>query len=555
MPDMTPTRMTISDPVRADVLVIGGGLAGHRAAIAAREAGATVAMVYSSRGASPFIIGCNAPLAHENSDDGPEIYFQDMVQGGYHLNDRRLVYVLSQEAADDVHELAAIGVPFARSGEKFAQRHLSGNRYPRSVYHPNGFGSETVGRLAKHCAAIGVVVLNGRKAVELLRDGGEVCGALTIRRQTGELAPVYARAVVLASGGLGQMYADSTYPSDISGDSYALAYDAGAALIDMEFVQFEPTVACYPPALRGLEMPTAMLGDGAHLISATGERFMQRYNPEFLEKRMEKARLSLCIQKEIDDGRGFPEGGILFDTTKVPVDRLETYVAHCRRMRSAGLEPTREGIQIRPAAHSQMGGIRIDPTGWTEVPGLYAGGEAAGGVHGASRLAGNGGSDAMVFGAVAGRGATSGLASAADRDWSALTSRARRMVETQRFITSGPTVDTVKDQVRRAMSDAAGIYRNEAGLENGACALADLATAIEDGVSFTDMSDWAAAREARNMVLAGRCVVAAALARRESRGAHQRLDYPNLDDANFLRHIAIRRGPDGEPDVSALPIE
>ena len=543
-----------ADPVRTDVLVIGGGLAANRAAIAARAAGATVAMVFPSRGASPFIIGCNAPLGDIDPADSPEAYFEDMVQGGYRLNDRRLVRVLADRAVEGVRELDAIGVPFARDGEKFLQRHLSGNRYPRSVYHPEGFGSKAVARLARHCEAIGVATISGRKAVKLLHDDGEVCGALVVHRRSGEVTPVLARAVVLACGGLGQIFADSTYPPDICADSYALALEAGAMLIDMEFVQFEPTVACHPPGLRGLEMPTAMLGDGAHLLGAGGDRFMLRYNPAFAEKRMEKARLSLCIQKEIDEGRGLPEGGVLFDTTQVPVDKLESYVTHCKRMRAGGIEPTREGIQIRPAAHSQMGGVHIDADGWTGVPGLYAGGEASGGVHGASRLAGNGGSDAMVFGAVAGRGAARGMASAKARDWSGIIGSAAATLDAERFVADGPAPDEVKTEIRRAMSAAAGIYRNEAGLVQGMQALHALDDAIDGGFAADARDDWCAALEARHMVVAGKCVIASALARRESRGAHQRTDFPQMDDSNFLAHTGARQGADGNPALTTVPV-
>ena len=547
-------KTQVADPLRTDVLIIGAGLAGLRAAIAARAKGAQVAMVYPSRGASPFIIGCNAPLGHENAADSPEAYFEDMVKGGYRLNDRRLVQVLAEEASHDVCELAELGVPLARSGAGFAQRHLSGNRYPRSVYHPNGFGAQAVAQLTAHCKAIGVTQLGNRKAVHILRDHGEVCGVLTAHRRSRELIPILAKAVVLACGGLGKIFADSTYPADISADSYALALESGATLIDMEFVQFEPTVACHPHALQGLEMPTAMLGDGAQLIGAGGERFMLRYNPEFAEKRMEKAQLSQCIQREIDDGRAFPEGGVLFDTTKVPLEKLESYVAHCRRMRAAGVEPAREGIQVRPAAHSQMGGVRIDQHGWTGVPGLYAGGEAAGGVHGASRLAGNGGSDAMVFGAVAGRSAAMDLPADKARDFGRVIADAVLAVEMQTFAATGPTADEVKTEIRQVMSEVAGIYRSEAGLLRGAQALREIGQTVENGLSVTNHGDWSAAREVKSMVLSGKCVISAALARKESRGAHQRLDYPKQDDSGFLVHLAIRFGQNGEPVLSTIPI-
>jgi succinate dehydrogenase/fumarate reductase flavoprotein subunit len=395
--------------IETDVLVLGGGMAGHRAAVAAREAGASVTMAYFARGASPFVIGCNAPIGHADERDGPEVFFDDMVRGGYGLNDRRLVRVMAEQAAEAWRELTAIGVRFAGDGQRLSQRHLSGNTYPRSIFIPEGTGRVILEHLGAHAEAIGVRALPGQKIVALLQDGDAVVGAMLWDRRGREFCAVTARATVVAMGGIGRLYGDSTYPTDIGSDAYGLALKAGARLLDMEFVQFEPVVTVWPEGCRGMEMPTAMLGDGAHLLNAQGERFMFRYNPDHGEKQIEKARMSLCIQTEIDEGRGLPDNSVIFDTTVLPPDKLESYVTHVRRLRAEGVDPASTPPHVRPAAHSQMGGIAIDDTGWSGVPGLYAGGESAGGVHGASRLAGNGCSDTLVFGALAGRGAAAGM--------------------------------------------------------------------------------------------------------------------------------------------------
>jgi succinate dehydrogenase/fumarate reductase flavoprotein subunit len=551
---MTPGDESLP-AVETDVLVLGGGIAGHRAAAAARQRGRQVHLAYLARGASPYIIGCNAPFGHVDARDGPEVYFDDMIRGGYGLNDTGLVRRMADEATAAIDELRAIGVPFACDGAKLRQRHLSGNTYPRSVYIPEGTGRVILEHLARQCRDLGVDTLAGWKAISLLRDGDDVVGALLVRPQERQLVAVRARAVVLAMGGIGRIYADSTYPADVAADAYALAFDAGARLIDMEFVQFEPVVTVWPGACRGMEMPTAMLGDGATLHNAVGERFMFRHNPEHGEKRIEKARLSLAIQREIDEGRGLPDGTVLFDTTRVPPERLESYVSHVKRLRAAGLEPTREGPHVRPAAHSQMGGVAIDDQGWAGVPGLYAAGESAGGVHGASRLAGNGGSDTVVTGAMAGRGAAASAIGLDARDWPRIVAGAVAPLLAAEGRRDGAAPDEIKGALRAVMARSAGIWRRGDELAQGRRELLRLQAAVDAGLAAPGWRQAVRALEARNMVLAARLVIDGALARCESRGAHQRLDWPEQDDAHWRHHIAFRQGPAGELLAAQLPIQ
>jgi len=529
-----------------DVLVLGGGIAGHRAAAAARQQGMAVSLAYLAKGASIFVIGCNAPFGHVDARDGPEVYFDDMIRGGYALNDRRLVRIVADEATAAIEELRAIGVPFATAGSRLLQRHLSGNTYPRSVYVPEGTGRIILEHLARQCQGLGVNTLAGWKAISLLCDEREVVGALLARPREPQLLAVRARAVVLALGGIGRIYEDSTYPADVAADAYALAFDAGARLIDLEFVQFEPVVTVWPEACRGMEMPTAMLGDGATLLNAAGERFMFRHNPEHGEKRIEKARLSLAIQREIDERRGLADGTVLFDTTQVPKAQLESYVAHVKRLRAAGLEPTQQGPHVRPAAHSEMGGVAVDDSCWSGVPGLYACGESAGGLHGASRLAGNGGSDTVVTGAVAGRGAAASALSLIGRDWRRIVDDAVDRLRAVAHRAGAATPDEIKQTIRELMPRAAGIWRRGEELAKAVRELQALETLSSTELDIPDGTAWIRALEARNMALTARLVVEGALTRRESRGAHQRLDWPDQDDERWLHHIVFQRGLDGD---------
>jgi len=528
------------ESVDADVLVLGGGVSGYRAAAAAATAGASVVHAFRARGASQYIFGFNVPLAHKDGRDTAEIYFEDILRGGYQLNDRGLVQTLVEGTRPALDELVAIGVPFARNGDKFDQLNLSGNTYPRSVYHPQGLGPLAIGKLDAQCSGLGVRKQAGWKAIALLQDGAAVVGALLFKANAPALLAVHARATVLATGGIGAIYADSTYPADVAADSYAMAHAAGATLIDMEFVQFEPTVVVHPAECRGLVMPTAMFGEGAQLRNALGERFMFRYNPEHGEMRIEKARMAHCIQQEIAEGRGFPDGTVMFDTTVVPPQRLENHAEKAKRLRSKGFEPTTEAPRVRPAAHSHMGGVRIDRSAWSGVPGLFAAGEAAGGVHGASRLAGNGASDVFVFGGIAGRGAAASGMDLQGRDWNAIHAAAVAPLQAAQARSGHARPDDIKAAVRQALLEAAGLYRDRAGLEAGLAQLDALGREIAAGLETRDLREVVRALEADNMVTVGRFIIRSALAREESRGAHQRTEFPKTDDSQWLRHVALQ---------------
>ena len=541
--------------IETDVLVLGGGLAGFRAAVSARNSGAEVVVAYQAHGASQYIIGFNAPLGDSDPRDNPGVYFDDIVKGGYGLNDRQLVSVVATGAIDALNELVSIGIPFERVGNKFAQRHLSGNSYPRSVFHPNGIGHLALKGLIEHSKVIGVKEQSGVKVISLLKDGDDVVGAILAKKHTGEFIAVHANAVVMAMGGIGAIYSDSTYPADVASDSYALALKVGATLIDMEFVQFEPTVVVYPEGAKGMEMPTAMLGDGAHLLNSLGERFMFRYNPEFGETKIEKAKMALCIQREIDEGRGLSDGTVLFDTTKVPPEKLESYVNHCKRLRNSGLEPLTHLPRIRPAAHSHMGGIKVDKNYWTGIPGFYAAGEASGGVHGASRLAGNGASDVIVSGGVAGRSAASMKKNGTQRNWDHIHRIALEKIISLSNKGKGIKAEEIKKELCSTMLFSAGLIRDEVGLKEGKKRLEDLQILLNKGVQAKNLSEALRALEADHMLLTAKVIIDAALERTESRGAHRRRDYSDSNDSSWLHHIGFSMNQAQEINRLKVPIE
>jgi len=543
-----------------DVLVLGAGIAGTRAALAAQQAGARVAHAYLARGASPFVIGANVPLGHEGVGDTAAAYAADMLAGGYHLGDHALVQTLAQQSVPAFEALAACHIPFVRNAQGFRQRHLSGNRYARSVYVPQGTGQALLAGLDQALAASARLSFPGHEVVSLLADGNRVEGALLRPRHQEQVVVVRARTTIIALGGVGRLYGDTTYPADVHGDSFRLALEAGARLIDMEFMQFEPVVTVAPEGARGMEMPTAMLGDGAQLLNRHGERFMFRYNPEHGEKNIEKARMALCIAEEVAAGRGLEGGTVRFDTTVLAPEVLESYVQHCKRLRHAGWDPAQIGPLVRPTAHSIMGGIQVDATGFTQVAGLYACGEAAGGFHGASRIAGNGAGEAMAMGWVVGRhAAQDALAAGNDRSWQVdATAQLSRLLTLSEPLSarSGASADaaTVTQTIRHIMDQHAGLFRDQQGLNQGLQRLKPLSSKIAQ-LPTTTMDHWMQQRRIQGLWLQAQIILRAARLRTESRGAHQRLDYPEQADADWRVHLVWSLAPQSRfPVVSQVDV-
>lgn len=532
-----------TQPVRSlrilttDVLVLGSGAAGYQAAGAAARGGASVCIVGLAKGASPFILGFNACLENGHREDSIAQFDSDVFQGGYEIADPSLVQTLATQAREAFIELQALGVPFETNAGRPALRHLSGSKYPRSVYVKSGTGNAILSAVSKAAMGLGVKEHLGLKVMSLIKVDDRVCGALAWHRHTGELTAFLAGNTVMAMGGIGGLYSDSTYPADVGGDSYALALDAGATLVDMEFVQFEPTVVSTPPAVKGMEMPTAMLGDGAIMKNTLGERFMCRYNPPDCEKRIEKAKMALCIQTEIDEGRGTDNGSVYFDATGLSPECLQGYVTHFRRLVKAGVDPSFTPIQIHPAAHSLMGGVKINAQCHSGIEGLFVCGEASGGVHGASRIAGNGAADAIVFGRVAGRFAQQTLVpltpthlNRAKEIAEACFEQAQRPCPVE---TTRPYLQIIPD----IMASKVGIRRSGASMRQAVDSLRALLAEIQDAWDGSPFHPLAGARTA---ALVGLCIAASALRREESRGAHFRTDFPTRDDKHWKRSNLAR---------------
>ncbi|HEX7386745.1 MAG TPA: FAD-binding protein [Castellaniella sp.] len=536
------------DVVISDVLVLGGGAAGYQAATAAARSGARVSLVARARGASPFILGFNASLAQGTPGDSAEQFYQDTLVGGYNLGEPRLIRALVEQAPVAFEELRRLGVPFEMHEGRPALRHLSGSRYARSVYVARGTGNAVLRALTSEAKVLGVDEHPGLRVLSLLVLDGRVWGALAVDPRAGRLTAFLASNTVLAMGGIGGIYGDSTYPADVVGSSYALALDAGAVLRDMEFVQFEPTVVASPDGVRGMEMPTAMIGDGAVLKNALGERFMCRYHPDGCEKQIEKAQMALFIQKEIDEGRGTSDGAVYFDATVLSPQVLNGYVSHRQRLFKAGVDPQTQPVRVHPAAHSLMGGVSIDARCHSSVPGLLVCGEAAGGLHGASRIAGNGAADAITFGRLAGLSACEGELRSTRPQHQRVLDLVRSLVVVEDGGEDVESVQTHINMVAALMSTAFGIRRTGSAMTEGVRTL----TTLHDEIcaQWTGSPLHPLAR-ARTITLVALSVARSALARQESRGAHFRADYPERDDQRWQRSNFVRLGHDGDAVLDA----
>lgn len=505
----------------ADVLVIGQGVAGLLAAHAAAESGARVLVAGLGNGASSWLQGVNVPLGHADPRDTPDMLAADITREGYGLSDPELVRATAAEAPEVFDLLVSLGVEFAVDGGVFRQRHASGSTYPRCCFvHSAMWGPVTIQALRSDLRKRRNVALVKAHLVRLLRDGERVIGAAGYEPRTGNPLVLAAPRVVLASGGVGGLYEHSTYPSDVFGSSYAMAFHAGAVLTGMEFIQFEPLVAFEPKPIRGYVMPTTMFGDGATLRDASGLRFLLETRPEG-EAGIGKEELVYAMAEMVRVGRAASSGAVWFDARPIPEKILEGYPWFWRFFRKHAIDPTREMIEVLPAAHTCLGGIKVDVQRRTTVPGLFAAGEAAAGIHGAGRLAGGSGTDVIVSGHRAGLSAASDSAPAAEPR--AALALARSLFAGTGRVPGGHYERSVR-RARAIMSSAAGLWRDETSLSAALIEIRDL---------FESCSGPVASPASVRLALQDRLTVSgmileSALARRESRGAHQRLDHRKM---------------------------
>jgi succinate dehydrogenase/fumarate reductase flavoprotein subunit len=538
------------EALSCDILILGSGGAGLMAALHAYDADPRLRIVVASKGligksGCTRLVqgGFNAAL---DPQDSPDLHFRDTILGGQFLNDQELAWALVSEAPEIIRRLETkIGVFFDRREDgRIHQKAFAGQSFDRTVHRGDLTGIEIVSRLHDQLFARDIRLLDETRAVELIHDrpGGRIAGVLLLRQGTGEFVLAQARVVVLATGGGPRMYTFSAPSLEKTGDGYAMAYRAGCDLIDMEMMQFHPTgLLAGASRLSGMVLEEGLRGAGAHLLNGRGERFMARYDPA----RMERATRDVVARAsylEIMEGRGTPAGGVLLDAAHLGAQFvLDNFPGMARRCAEVGYDLAHRPVDVIPTAHFHMGGVRIDSSCATGIPGLLVAGEDAGGVHGANRLGGNGVAESCVFGARAGQTAVH-LCSAPTE----VAPDVREAEEAHHAAAAplgrpaGENAFVIRDALQATMWRNVGLVRDAPGLRR---ALEEIA-ALEERLQRAGAPSgpranlaWQQILDCRNLLTAARLTAAAALYRRESRGSHARRDFPARDDAHWLVHI------------------
>jgi succinate dehydrogenase / fumarate reductase flavoprotein subunit len=578
-----------------DVLVIGAGGAGLRAAIEASAAGASVGLVCKSLLGKAHTVmaegGIAAALAHVDPQDGWQTHFKDTMKGGSFLNHWRMAQLHAQEAPDRVRELEQWGALFDRTPDgRILQRAFGGHTWKRLAHVGDRTGLEMIRTLQDRGVHQGLDVYMECAIIHLFKDGGRISGALGYWRESGRFVVFRAKAVVLATGGIGKAYRVTSNSWEYTGDGQSLAYHAGAELIDMEFFQFHPTGMVWPPGVQGLLVTEGVRGEGGILRNSDGERFMWKYLPEgrkheyaeteeeaerWLEAsvagRQSEARrppelstrdnVARAIYTEVREGRGSPHGGVFLDISYLPAERVKKKLPsmYTQFLELADVDITEQPMEVGPTAHYMMGGVRVEPdTGAATVPGLYAAGEAAAGLHGANRLGGNSLSDLLVFGRRAGAAAAiyaksrPALPAIPAEELAAET---RRMLEPFER-TDGESPYELHHAIQECMGRYVGIFRTELDLARGIEELEKLkvrAARVRVDGSRMYNPGWHLARDIRNLLTVSEALTRSALLRKESRGAHSRLDFTGLDSALGRVNMCVRKRG-GEMSVEPTPL-
>ena len=549
--------------VRHDVVVVGAGVAGMRAAIEASRYGADVAVVSklhptrSHSGAAEG--GINAALGNA-SEDSPEQHTFFTVKGSDYLGDQDAIAVMCQEGPGDIYELEHMGCIFSRTPDgKIAQRPFGAGGAPRTCYAADITGHVLLHVLYEQLVKSEVTVYEEWFALDLVMDGERCVGLTAWDLVHGGVQGVEAGAVVLATGGLGRMYRGTTNAYACTGDGMSMAWRAGVLLKDMEFMQFHPTTL----KANGVLITEGCRGEGGYLRNAEGDRFMFNYAPNAGELASRDV-VSRAEQTEIDEGRGV-DGCVLLDLTHLGAKKINTVLHGSRElaMDYAGVDPIEEPIPVRPGSHYHMGGIDTDVWGRTSMPGLYAAGECACvSVHGANRLGGNSLLETVVFGRRSGAAAAQDVRSNGTGGVfspSAVRVADRRIAQLL-YNFDGVRPHVLRDELADTMYANAGIFRTAEGLERCVSDVADLRERFRGGLgvviqdkSRTFNSDLIQALELGSMLQMADCLVAGAVARTESRGAHSRLDHPERDDENWLRHT-LAGYDDGQVSLDYRPV-
>ncbi len=586
-----------------DVIVIGAGGAGLRAAIEASAMGVSVGLICKSLLGKAHTVmaegGIAAALANVDERDNWKVHFADTMRGGQYVNNWRMAQLHAQEAPDRVRELEAWGAVFDRTPDgKILQRNFGGHKYPRLAHVGDRTGLELIRTLQDRGVHRGIAVYMERTVVRLLMDGGRVSGALAYDRERGRFTVFKAKAIILACGGIGKAYKITSNSWECTGDGHGLAYDAGAELIDMEFVQFHPTGMIWPPSVRGILVTEGVRGEGGVLRNNEGKRFMFGDIPENYKSQtaadeeegfryvlgdkdarrpaelLTRDHVARCIVREAREGRGSPHGGVFlelqtFAAWKSKKDSKFKAEEHWKKKLPSmyhqfkelgGLDITKESMEVGPTTHYMMGGVRVDSdTQMSRVPGLFACGECAAGINGANRLGGNSLSDLLVLGKRAGEYAAK---YAKDHPYPQIlpdgVEAAAKWALEPFDRPAGENPYQVMNDLQDMMQDLVGIVRKEDEMVRAVEGLQKLKAraAKAQVVGHREYNPgWHTAIDLHNLLIVSEGITKAAIVRKESRGAQVRDDDPPKDSKNFGKVNTITwRGPDGEMQVRLEPI-
>ncbi|MFG2893682.1 fumarate reductase/succinate dehydrogenase flavoprotein subunit [Streptomyces sp. NPDC048248] len=601
-----------------DVVVVGAGGAGLRAAIEAREAGMRTAVICKSLFGKAHTVmaegGIAASMGNVNDGDSWQVHFRDTMRGGKFLNHWRMAELHAREAPDRVWELETWGALFDRTADgRISQRNFGGHEYPRLAHVGDRTGLELIRTLQQKIVALQqederelgshearLKIFQECTVTRVLTepgDGGRVAGAFCYARESGRFFVLEAPAVVLATGGIGKSFKVTSNSWEYTGDGHALALLAGAPLINMEFVQFHPTGMVWPPSVKGILVTESVRGDGGVLRNSEGKRFMFDYIPDVFKEKyaqseeegdrwyddpdnhrrppelLPRDEVARAINSEVKAGRGSPHGGVFLDvSTRMPAEVIRRRLPsmHHQFKELADVDITTEPMEVGPTCHYVMGGVEVDPdtAAATGVPGLFAAGEVAGGMHGSNRLGGNSLSDLLVFGRRAGLHAAGYAAAAADRptvdplqidaaEAEALRPFSAEDARQDAGPDAGPAENpyTLHQELQQAMNDLVGIIRKGGEMAEALDRLADLRVrARRAGVEGHRQYNpgWHLSLDLRNMLLVSECVARAALEREESRGGHTRDDHPEMDrrwrNVNLVCRLADPPGDRADAD-------
>jgi len=580
-----------------DVLVIGAGGAGLRAAIEAANSGVSVGLICKSLLGKAHTVmaegGMAAAMANNDDRDNWKVHFADTMRGGQYLNNWRMAEIHAKEAPDRVRELEGWGAVFDRTPDgRINQRNFGGHRYPRLAHVGDRTGLELIRTLQDHTVYLGVTVHMEHTVIELLLDGGRAAGAVAYDRERGRFHLFSAKAVILATGGAGRAYKITSNSWEGTGDGHALGYRAGAELMDMEFIQFHPTGMVWPPSVRGILVTEGVRGEGGVLRNKEGRRFMfddipDNYKPQTASDAEEGWRytqgdksarrppelltrdhVARCINREVKAGRGSPHGGVFLDIAWIK-EKLPGSEEHIKRKlpsmyhqfkELADLDITKEPMEVGPTTHYIMGGIRVDADSqMTTVPGLFAAGECASGINGANRLGGNSLSDLIVFGKRAGEYASAyARANGQPRlDEAAANKAITAALAPFERGAGGENPYNVQQDLQDAMQRLVGIVRNEAEMRDALGKIQDLkqrAARLGAEGHREYHSGWHTSIDVGNLLAVSEAITLSALERKESRGGHFREDYPDKAAEFGTFNIVVKPGRDGSMQVSRVSI-